>query len=406
MSSTPVTDALSPDSQLQWTYNNFIQPTRDDPIGDDYINTRSINITAQGLPPDRIQNGWPETVQIFLDLFAGHEDLGQTTVYMNITGTAGSHGCVCKYALVSGGTMSDGTPIVQAEIGSVNPNVQAGGGNTTSFDGTWVRIQKWDTLVYPTSVSVTQTTLDGGGCWCGRFYGDDPDEGWNSCVVGLQVVWQVQTLNWCTLPDTTNIGMDMCYNFLSNYNVASWKAGLPPGQQETTAVQEYCQRRYADKSLEDLYPCTLPPKDCNICACNLNQEDYSEYMLSLEDEVVGTPPGVMPNCLFPPCKQSAFIMNNLQGCQGPDCINVVSMDSNYISGGVTINQGNQCGDLQPTGDDPAAETGWTTGQQIALGVGIFCVVLLLCVVVYLVAVPPRRGRRPSGLEPVSVGGRD
>ena len=77
MSSTPVTDALSPDSQLQWTYNNFIQPTRDDPIGDDYINTRSINITAQGLPPDRIQNGWPETVQIFLDLFAGSGAVGR-----------------------------------------------------------------------------------------------------------------------------------------------------------------------------------------------------------------------------------------------------------------------------------------------------------------------------------------
>lgn len=401
--------APSPDSAITFTQPNLLKPNENNPGtgDDDYYNTVNLDLNKVSLPSAYISQGWPSSVSGLLSLFSNNTDLGSCQIYLNVNGTAGSHNCACRYVLMASGSMSDGSTINSKEFAAVNDSVNiSSGGNATTFDGKWMPIQSYGTLVFPTTITVTQTTNGRDGCWCGGFYNsDDPTAGWNACQIGLKVVLTVQTVNWCTLPNTNNVGMDLCYNFLSDYNVNSWKVGVSPGQQITTAVQNYCQNKYPNATLQDLLPCTLKDtNDCNICACNMKQEDYQEYMISVTDQVSGTPPGIMPNCLFPPCKQSTFIEANLDGCPGPDCINVVAMNSNDVQGNISINQNSGCSTYNTgqanTGEGgKGSDEGWSTWQKVGLGFCILGVVILL-VLIALAAWGGEKSGKGKGNQPV------
>ena len=361
----------------------------------DYCNPVSFDPNQIALHPSYVQQGWPSNMQTLLNIFGNSTTVGTTTLYASVGGTVAGNSCSCGYHLGIQGTMSDMSTFPRFIIQTKEKGLDNNGPEPLNADN-WKQVAIFDTICFPTDVTFVQFDNGGAGCGdniiCGHFYGTGPNDGWNACQPNIKVVQSIQMINWCSISNSGNMGTDMCYNFVGNYVDDSWAMGVSPGQQVTTAVQDYCQTKYPDGTLDMFSPeCTLENQnDCDMCACNMQQSDYDQFMLSLgPDATKIAPAGLAPKCLFPPCNISNFQMNGSDGCPVPNCLNIVSMNGNKIvtNGGVTIDQSAECGNLG-IGNNQSVDTtkdseGWSTTQKIAAAILTFLAVILVSILFYL-----------------------
>jgi hypothetical protein len=90
----------------------------------------------------------------------------------------------------------------------------------------------------------------------------------------------------------------------------------------------------------------------NICACNLDDSIYNNFYESFATEIptIRATNFGSKKCIFPECNTSEYKPTEIMGynvCPRIDCINVSQIDNDgRIIGGLTINQSNNCPNIQ------------------------------------------------------------
>ena len=107
---------------------------------------------------------------------------------------------------------------------------------------------------------------------------------------------------------------------------------------------------------------------------------YNEYQQSLIEEDPTLATSFSAPCLFPPCKTSGFKPAGLQGCPGPQCINLVNLVGNDINS-IEINQSANCANYTINPDAPVTPI-VTTNNNIAY-ITIFVLVLIFVIFLFI-----------------------
>lgn len=275
----------------------------------------------------------------------------------------------------------------------------------------FVNQNQWPSNVYPETVIVimyTQCTnsnnCNGGGCHCEKF-----DSG---LIFSLNLTIYM-TLN-CTGP---NLEMNVCNQFcalpanyqtcytqMNNYCFAPQPNGVYPISVDQGACQtfypsyinyygpdstidnnmgNYCQGLY--QNFDQLINSSA--SQLNLCACNLNESLYTNYLSSINDYYPGFAQSSMTGqCLFTPCANSNF-KTTVTGkqCNVPTCLNIVEFNQNgtFDNSNVKINQNNKgCSNFKNTPDGPKfdiSQIKWWVWVIVAI-----VVIVLIGLVLFLI----------------------
>lgn len=180
----------------------------------------------------------------------------------------------------------------------------------------------------------------------------------------MKIEVTVNMYDWCTIMGKDNISNKFCYNFIGDYCTAS-----PNGCDNniSTYLRDYCTRRYPypDYKLDIFNSPADLGRDYNICACNMDPQNYTEYGTSLQNQF--DPPAILSApapCVFPACKLSNFLPDSLQGCPGPTCVNAIILSGNTIEGDPKFEQENEdCYQYVSEGNSPSTSNGPPSGSS-------------------------------------------
>ena len=280
------------------------------------------------IPPGTI-TGLPDNVDSLVNL-VGPNNIA-ISCYAAAKGSVADHDCEATWTLYVSGYLKDGTPISTTGIVSSSDDLDSGGPINTP----WVPILSNGSS--SPGIIKTMTQCSGSGCWCGFFiYG-----GWSNAVVSLKLVVTINLVNFCTTMGQNNIKSDLCYNFISDY-INNQSFG--PTQEISSYLKDYCARNYPNGNLSLFnVGSNMDPRDYYICACNMPDQDYKEFLQSISGQFSSLDLGsIAPNCLLPACKTSPFKGIQLDNCPVPECLLITNVNDSNISGPVTINQNANC----------------------------------------------------------------
>lgn len=215
----------------------------------------------------------------------------------------------------------------------------------------------------------------------------------NSTLYSNASLWMkinvyVNMYDWCTVMGSDNIANNFCYNFIGKYCSSS---SLGCDAKISTYLQDYCSRTYPYPSNKlDIF--NDPDKlgnDYNICACNMDPLNYTEYGNSLQNN--SDPPvavAVPAQCVFPACKMSNFIPNSLGGCPGPTCVNAIVLSGNNIEGDPDFEQNNEdCYQyVTDTGNPPSDPDQASTDSQPFWTKWWFILIIIILLAFLIIAV--------------------
>ena len=193
---------------------------------------------------------------------------------------------------------------------------------------------------FPNSTSVPITFIGtnhtcSGPCVCFS-------SGFSGLEISLQVTVSINMLNYCMSPGSQNISNNYCFNFMTDF--LNPLQGPGPNSSISEYLANYCSTKYPNGTL-DLFnsPDIIGNVDYQICACNMPQTNYNDFLESVQGQFPNVDIGqIPPQCLFPPCLGSSFKGVNLNGCPLPQCFELVDLNGNVISGNVQVNQSENC----------------------------------------------------------------
>ncbi len=134
-----------------------------------------------------------------------------------------------------------------------------------------------------------------------------------------------------------------CYNFFTKY---VQKNGLTDDLSRN--ITSYCTSKFG--GLGDLLNGNASSRDINICACNMNENQYENLNIQLNDEFPSfSILGIESKCSLPECSTSTF--KKINECKTQSCIAMKSFDNNGNFG---------CVSFQSTTDAPT--TFFTAGN--------------------------------------------
>jgi len=194
-----------------------------------------------------------------------------------------------------------------------------------------------------------------GDCGCAN------DPNYQDIEISLKVVVEIDLTGWCTIMGQDNMAQEICYDYMGDYI-------LQNGADTHTSqyLRDYCDRRYPNDDLSIFNtPCDLPANDCNVCACNMPAENYTQFLDGLnENGVEVNLTSIAPNCAFPACSISSYKPDDLEGCPSVNCLNnIVIEDNNIVDGDLNINQDASCTNIYTTVpvDGDTGSSGGDTG---------------------------------------------
>lgn len=334
-------------NQFTSTWPGVLDPDKD---GNDL---HEIDVgTFYPIPEELQRVGWPTTVPALLTLVGANNV--NINWYFAPNGTTTGHQCkALRYLAVKGYWQQDANG--QTEYITVVEADQSLGG-TASGDGT-----AWTAFQLNTHDIFRKLKCEADCDWS-IFSGCDcyNNMSWEGLKLDLKMVVTVNIHNWCNSSDGTNYSNALCYNYMGDY-IQTYGVDTDT----TNAMQSYCQNKYPNDSLSIFNSvCTLPGGDCQVCACNMAQDNYDQFYQSLEDQEQIDKGSLRSNCMLPACAGSIFKGIGLDGCPGPACINTVVVDDTNNAGNINIAQNATCitntNTGSSSGDDPDANTTSTT----------------------------------------------
>jgi len=299
--------------------------------------------------------------------------------YARAYGTVSSHACFATHTLYGFAGLSD----TQGKISTQTPNTGLAS-TSNNFDAGGYVDSGWQSLQYNGPLMISSfTSSDGCVGSCDPVFCQFATlGGWKQMQISLRIDVTVTLLNYCLTPNQYNINSDLCYNYMSDY-LNSGKN--PPTQEITDYLKNYCATKFPNKGLEIFNDeSIIGVKDYNICACNMDDKYYNQFIQSLKGQFPAMNLGsIRPACLLPECVNSKFKNNQLDGCPIPQCFEVVNISNSGISGNVNINQNSNCATYGiPAGTNPTP-TFWDT-YKVYIIIGIFLLVVIIAFIIYFV----------------------
>lgn len=339
---------------------------------------KSATIPASSLiVPQNILPGAPPTLTELVRMVG--PNAVSISYYAKATGSVSSHDCWATHAIYAYGKLDDDTKTNQIALAKTSNNPASGG----SINGDWIALASNTSSVI--NKLYTEDKCTGSGCWC-RF---ESKGGWSDVKIDLRIDVVVDLLSYCTIGN--NIHGDMCYNYIGDYIVANGAT-----QKISTYMKEYCNAKYPGESLamfNDNGVAMNDPKDYQICACNMPDEEYKKFFNSVSglypEIAIGS---ISPNCLFPACVNSSFKGAQLGGCPIPQCFANVTIKDSDIGGDINITQTNDCTSYgvttQNTNDNDKPDVSYTPGSSQSFFEQykwtIFVLVLLMVILIIAV----------------------
>jgi hypothetical protein len=163
-------------------------------------------------------------------------------------------------------------------------------------------------------------------------------------------------------------------------------------------MRDYCNRKYPNKGLSIFnQPVQIDKKDYEICACNMPEQDYDQFLTSLKKQFPKLDFGnIKPNCLLPACNISSFKPSNLDNCPVPQCLSIINVTDNNIAGPAVINSSVNCSKYGITGSgpvpptpEPVAEESFLQKYKIYI-IGILVIVLIIILIIVIIFIVKRK----------------
>ena len=252
--------------------------------------------------------------------------------YASASGSVSSHDCYAVQSLYCHGKFADGSCTNQTVLAQTSSSPNSGG----PVNSGWKLLIKNIPLML-SSIN-TNSVCNGSGCGCVfSSYG-----GWSNTNIGIKAEVTINLISYCSQMGVDNLNTPLCFNYVSNYIS---KNG--PNEQFTTALKNYCSRKFTGKGLDILNPgYNIDPNDSKLCACNMPDSDYNQFLQSVIKKYPDLNLGsIRPNCLVPACVTSPFKGTDLDGCPIPQCLNVVTFNGNDIQGNIAIDQKQECNNI-------------------------------------------------------------
>lgn len=318
-----MTTTVSDNYSFSFTKDNFL--TLSSSGGGDY----KFNPVDYVIPTQYVLPGMPDNLTNLIAeipapyLIITYDVLG--------SGNLGGHDCYRTYTLYTDVSFYNGTQIKGTEITASDNNPNVGGHINTG----------WISIPYSGNSAIYEIVF-----WqaCSGDCGCIPRYIWGSISMSLRINVTILAVKYCTLSGTENIHSDFCYQYISNYMVANASTSSSSMQAIDTYLTDYCTTKYPTQGLSLFNdPNSVDPKDYNICACNMNQNDYLTFLESLKSQFPNLSIGSLrANCLLPACDLSTFKPQTLGGCPVPQCLNIVNINKSNIAGPVSVNQNADC----------------------------------------------------------------
>lgn len=220
---------------------------------------------------------------------------------------------------------------------------------------------------------------------------------WENIKIGLMMEVSVNMFNFCTTPDSTNINLTPCYNFMVDYIASEWKNSGPP-EQLTTYLQNYCSKKYPNGQLDLFYGNTIMTKrDQDICACNMPSEEYQTFYAGIKNAYPDIAIGDIPaKCLFAPCGgNSNFRGHDTKNCPLPQCFNDVTIRGSNISGPVNVKQSAKCKNLvsgNNNGGNNGNSTSFWKEYEIPIVITIVLLIIIVIAIIIFVIIRSRKNQ--------------
>ena len=208
--------------------------------------------------------------------------------------------------------------------------------------------------------------------------------GFAGLEISLQITVSINMLDYCMSPNSQNISNNYCFNYMTDF--LNPQQGPGPNSLISEYLTNYCSTKYPNGTL-DLFnnPDVIGNVDYQICACNMPQANYNDFLESVQGQFPNVDIGnIPPQCLFPPCLGSSFKGVNLNGCPLPQCFELVDLNGNVITGNVQVNQSENCSNYGIPGGSTPSSSSNTMYYLIGAGVVVFIIVVILTIVIFMI----------------------
>ena len=182
-------------------YNVFGLPTN----GDGH---KQVDRSFYKLPDNLVKMGYPQDI-VQLRTILGPENV-QLKISASLQGKAGAHACWQYRTITMKGEYPNGDETNRVTI-ATSPYDP---GQELVLDGNDFTVlvnNARDIITYYS----TEGGADGSGSGCGATF--NRNDGWTNMVVNIKIECKFNLYQYCTLPNSDNLGTDMCYNFMSDY---------------------------------------------------------------------------------------------------------------------------------------------------------------------------------------------
>ena len=160
-----------------------------------------------------------------------------------------------------------------------------------------------------------------------------------------------EVLHYCLPANTPPDKMPISNTGFCQQYIADYIQSNGPSAQIDAGLQTYCKKY---KGFGDLFSSTSTT-DINLCACEMQQEQYTKFSNQLFSEFPGfSSLGLNPYCLVPQCAASPYKRSGITKatCNLPQCLNIGVFNNNgtFVNSSVTINQNaSGCANIKNTG---------------------------------------------------------
>jgi hypothetical protein len=280
---------------------------------------------------------------------------------------------------------SSGNPNVNAPINMCDPTQTYNAGNVNVGGLCWA---KFYTGTLPLAYIQLNASCSGSGCGC-------QNQGASNISAVFRYEIHVNFMSYCS--QSTNLGNNYCFNLLGAY------LGKYPSNQITdAAMANYCSNKYPSGTMSMFNTQNQPnATDYQLCPCNMPTATYNDFVQAINTQFpTANLTQLHPPCLVPACKASTYKNSSLQGCPGPQCINLVNFQNNSVQGNVNFNQSADCTSLgftpgatgqtnspTPTSSTPSSTSPSTTSSffstyKVYIIIGIIILIILIIILVF------------------------